>query len=589
MSKLRDDSIDFMKGIATIAVVFYHLGICTNGYLGVDIFLVINGHLIMDSVLCHEKDLREFSFTDFAIKRLVRLQPVLLAGCILAMFLGYFVMLPDDYQGLGETAVASVCEATNILQAITTHNYWDAVQDFKPLMHTWYLGVVVQFYMVYGIYTKIICRFCKADRRVYLGGMIVLTAVSFILYILPGDPADRFYYLRYRFWEPGLGAVLALCMEQREIRLVCNSAGKIAYGSAIVMMVLLFLPLCGLPKTGGLIFVVCCTFSFLFARNHCEKQKRIGAGGGYVFVCKAGICSYSIYIWHQIIIAFYRYCIDGNLGIAGCVLCTVLTVIMGTVSYVLIEKRLTSKLKSMSLIALCISISGMILGSGMYVYLKGGVMRNVPELDVFISDVHRGMHSAYNDRVYAMDVEFSEDDRIKVLAVGNSFVRDWCNVLMESDIAAKLDISYVYGSAINEEYACRIARADYIFVNGSMVCEDKIPECIEEHMANGAEIWSVGTKCYGVSNGNIYNRRYREEYLQMTASYADVSGQYQEELRLCGERYVDFIKPVLQQDGRVRVFTDTGKFISQDCRHLTKAGAQYYARILDFDRIFRRE
>lgn len=75
----------------------------------------------------------------------------------------------------------------------------------------------------------------------------------------------------------------------------------------------------------------------------------------------------------------------------------------------------------------------------------------------------------------------------------------------------------------------------------------------------------------------------------MTASYADISGQYQEELRLCGERYVDFIKPVLQQDGRVRVFTDTGKFISQDCRHLTEAGAQYYARILDFDRIFRRE
>lgn len=282
MNKYRDDSIDFIKGVAVIAVVFYHLGIFTNGYLGVDIFLVVNGYLIMESVLRHGEGIRDFSFTEFIVKRMIRLQPVLLTGCIFAMILGYFVMLPDDYEGLSETTVASVCGANNILQALTTHNYWDAVQDFKPLMHTWYLGVVIQFYMIYGIYTSIVCRYCKADKRVYSGGVFTLTIVSLILYILPGDPADKFYYPQYRFWELGLGALLALVIKQRAIHLDENKAGKIAYGSVIVMIMLLFLPYSALPKTIALILVAFCTFAALFALNGYTKRAantKIAGGG----------------------------------------------------------------------------------------------------------------------------------------------------------------------------------------------------------------------------------------------------------------------------------------------------------------------
>ncbi|MCM1048284.1 MAG: hypothetical protein NC433_07660 [Clostridiales bacterium] len=296
--------------------------------------------------------------------------------------------------------------------------------------------------------------------------------------------------------------------------------------------------------------------------------------------------SYSIYIWHQIIIAFYRYCINGNVGVIGYVVCILLTLLIGAFSYFAIEKRMSVIFKKKTALLLCICLSVLVAGSGLYVYLKAGVMRDVPELNVSASDIHRGMHSEYNARVYAMDTEFSDDDRIKILAVGDSFVRDWCNVLMESDVAERIDISYVYGSSIDESFAGRISKADYIFVNGSTVCENKIPECIINNMKNEAELWGVGTKCFGVSNGNIYNRRYREDYFQLTAPYDDVKEQYNKELELCGEHYIDFINPVLQENGEVRVFTDTGKFISQDCRHLTQAGAQYYAKILNFEDIF---
>jgi hypothetical protein len=47
--------------------------------------------------------------------------------------------------------------------------------------------------------------------------------------------------------------------------------------------------------------------------------------------------------------------------------------------------------------------------------------------------------------------------------------------------------------------------------------------------------------------------------------------------------YIDLIEKVRQTDGTVRVFSDDGRFISQDCRHLTQAGAQFYANRLHLE------
>ena len=50
MQQKRLGYYDFLKGVAIIAVVLYHLGVCTYGYLGVDIFLVIAGYFTARSM-----------------------------------------------------------------------------------------------------------------------------------------------------------------------------------------------------------------------------------------------------------------------------------------------------------------------------------------------------------------------------------------------------------------------------------------------------------------------------------------------------------------------------------------------------------
>lgn len=45
--KIRLDYLDVLKAVAIIAVVLYHVGYMQYGYLGVDIFLVVNGFLLL--------------------------------------------------------------------------------------------------------------------------------------------------------------------------------------------------------------------------------------------------------------------------------------------------------------------------------------------------------------------------------------------------------------------------------------------------------------------------------------------------------------------------------------------------------------
>lgn len=49
----RDSRIDILKGFAVIAIVLYHLGgnVLPYGYLGVDIFFVISGCLMMKGIV----------------------------------------------------------------------------------------------------------------------------------------------------------------------------------------------------------------------------------------------------------------------------------------------------------------------------------------------------------------------------------------------------------------------------------------------------------------------------------------------------------------------------------------------------------
>lgn len=54
--------IDSLKGIAILCVFLFHIGLLKSGYLGVDVFFVINGFLLIPSVV---KGVEEGNFSYF--------------------------------------------------------------------------------------------------------------------------------------------------------------------------------------------------------------------------------------------------------------------------------------------------------------------------------------------------------------------------------------------------------------------------------------------------------------------------------------------------------------------------------------------
>lgn len=527
----RSPWLDILKAAAMIAVVFYHLGYLQYGYLGVDIFLVINGYLVVRSINGSVKK-DSFSYVKFIVQRILRLIPIVLIAVAVCMLMGFFTMLPDDYENLAEAAVATIFFANNMLASITTRNYWNVVNEFKPLMHTWYLGVLMQGYVVIPLIPMLTKKLKK--RRSLMSGIIylVLALGSFLLYLHPVIPEEyKFYWLPFRLWELSFGAALACFME--------GKAGIKVKAHPLV-----------------------------------------------AFVANIGKGTLSIYIWHQIILAFIRYTIKTDFSLFDIIGYLLLVAIVSVISYFAIEKPLAAarqNKKKAKWIFIGSCVTGVVLsGLALMVYVRAGVVRDVPELDISKDQIHRHMHAEYVDRGYGYDRDFLDDGKTKVLVIGSSFGRDWINILLESPIGNELDISYIfpYSSKYIADRESRMEDAEYIFYAISDNEFIGLPESVEKYYDLG-KVYIVGNKNFGDCNGIIYNNRNSSDYLLQSITLSqDYLEQNERLLTEYTNHYIDMIGYVQNDDGTIRVFTPEGKFISQDCIHLTRAGAQYYASLI---------
>src|SRR6516162_8710174 len=98
-TKPRRMDIDGLRAIAVLAVIFFHLDFLKNGYLGVDVFFVISGFLII-GIIYKEALADKFSLAAFYIRRTRRIIPLVIFTEIVALIIGIAVMLPDDLENL---------------------------------------------------------------------------------------------------------------------------------------------------------------------------------------------------------------------------------------------------------------------------------------------------------------------------------------------------------------------------------------------------------------------------------------------------------------------------------------------------------
>ena len=282
------------------------------------------------------------------------------------------------------------------------------------------------------------------------------------------------------------------------------------------------------------------------------------------------------------ILAFYRYSVSSEISVHFILWNMLLTIGISMASFYMIEKKIIVSRKV--LVGWAAAAILLIIPSG-WLYLHAGVVRDVPELGVYKNDVHRGMFAEYCDRIYQYDKDFSTDStKIKVLVEGVSFGRDFGNVLLESEYADYIELSYIY-KWNKKDYSERVRKADLICTFSD---KELVPQYVWDNKRTDTNIYGIGTKNFGGCLGNIFVHRNDDDYFRKTIRPVDGYFQLNEIWKeKWGENYIDFIQPVDMGDGTVRVFTPDHFYISADGGHLTKAGAKWYARVLDLEKIFK--
>jgi peptidoglycan/LPS O-acetylase OafA/YrhL len=594
MNKIYRTDIDGLRAFAVISVILYHLGYINNGYLGVDIFFVISGYLIT-GIIYREVINDNFSILNFYERRIRRIIPLVLFTTAVSFILGIFFMLPDDLENLSQSVFASNLSLNNILMYITSADYWALRNDYKPLMHTWSLGVEEQFYIFYPF----IFFFLKKNKIKYiLPTLIILTILSFSAFLLENNIAAKFYFIQYRFFELSIGGIASIYFNSSTLNYKSN---KSHYFLLCLLMSLGFILLFPI-KLDNDIKVILVTFIstgvLVLGDIYYEKNKTYKNLFSNKLISNIGKISFSIYMWHQIVFAFARYIKVNEMSGGISIILVTITILLSIVSYNFIENTFRNrKLWKTKNVLISLSIFFLLItGSSFYVYSIGGVVKDVPELNLkfeafpekmnFFSKTNN-IQIHYNENVRLLDEPFSKSNKIKVLVVGSSYGRDFVNILLESTFIGEIEVKYFESSRVFTDNSIkqRVNNAKHVFFTDG-VTREYIKNIEKKYniIFSNEKLKIVGVKDFGYSNGIIYNSISSASFDQLTYRTHMKKGFYEKNKKLksiWGIQYIDLIELIIDPSGKVLVFTPDMKFISQDTGHLTKFGAMYFANLLE--------
>lgn len=562
--KYRKD-IDGIRALAVLSVIFYHFGLLPNGYLGVDIFFVISGYLIT-GIIYRDISENRFSIINFYLRRTRRIIPLVSFICLTALVIGIFTMLPDDLENLAQSIIATNIFSNNILQTITTKNYWDVVNEFKPLMHTWSLGIEEQYYLFYPFLFLFIG---KKKMNWILPILLIFTLISLGLFFSPFKDFYKFYMLPFRFYELSIGGIAAILLKDKIIK------NNLSPFLILLILIILCFNFSFIQNSILIFLTILFTCGLLITANEKNKLSTlILENKVIVFI---GKISFSLYMWHQVLLAYGRYFVWKEMSLINLSIVFILTILFSIITFIFIEQPFRDK-KRVNNKILIWSLSSVFLFTSLfsfYIYSHAGVLHDIPELDIKKQSAKRNMHAKYNDAIYKLDKDFNSVNKLKILVIGNSFARDWANILLESKFKEKIEISYIYQAAKHKGLYKRIQDSDYIF--WSEINKKKLNEL----NIDDDKIWCIGTKNFGINNGIFYNYNgtdYCKQRTLMEKGYVEKNNKLKVEWK---EKYIDLINPIIDKNLTVPVFTPECKFISQDCRHLTKAGAKYFAILIE--------
>lgn len=302
------ESIDGLRAVAVLCVLLFHLDISwfRGGYIGVDAFFVISGFVITRKI-AREVSERQFNLADFYFWRIARLVPALLAVVLLTLLAGYFLLGPDDLARLGRVSIWTVLPASNVVFWLES-GYFDADAAYKPLLHTWSLGVEEQFYFVWPLLILFaLHRFGRHGALVTAAGAGLASLGAALAF--NAEHADAVFFLTpFRVFQFVIGALLALGGIGRGSGMLTSGLTGVA-----LLAIILISATAGhgdVPYLYAAVAPALATGAAIWSANSRLANLAL-ASGPLVWV---GRRSYSIYLVHWPLVVFWKMATDYTLS-----------------------------------------------------------------------------------------------------------------------------------------------------------------------------------------------------------------------------------------------------------------------------------
>lgn len=394
--------IDGLRAIAVSLVVLFHLWplALPGGFIGVDVFFVISGFLIT-SIINKELQIGSFNFAAFYARRMKRILPVFFVMIAASSLMAYFVLLPTDYIFYARSAMRASVYLSNKF-FLENSNYFGLDAQEYPLLHTWSLAVEEQYYLFWPL---LMLGFTKLDKLWRNAQVIIICALfilsyGFSIYCGKHHPELGYYSLFSRAFELMLGSVLALLIVKDANYHWHNTnsvAPKVSWALSLIGLSLIIGSAYYLddkvPFPGWVAILPTIGAGLLIYAGHLTHKNIINHILATRLMVWIGLISYSIYLWHWPILAFWHYCNPGQaISLGGGVIIIALTLVAAILSYRLIElplKRRQLRFKPVLLIFQLLPLILVVTSAELIIKSQGDVARVKDKLAVelmYLSD-----------------------------------------------------------------------------------------------------------------------------------------------------------------------------------------------------------
>jgi len=582
------DEITGLRALAVIPVVLHHFGFqaFSGGFIGVDLFFIISGYLIT-SIVSQELATERFSYLEFYERRARRILPALYFVMLFTIPFAYALLMPHELKGFSKSLVATPLFSSNVLFWAEA-GYWDSSSDLKPLLHTWSLAIEEQYYIIFPFFFALAWKF---KNEHILSIMVAISLGSLLLahWGAYNKPSATFYLLPTRIWELTLGGIIAIKFGKKSIALnrpklhILNSSNLYSIIGFLLISysVFFFDKNTPTPSLHTLIPTIGCALILSFG----TKETLVGRILSVKPITFLGLLSFSIYLWHQPILALSKQLYYSNISNAETLSIILIIFFISLFTYRYIEqpfrnREIISRFKILlfSLAGACLFIITGIMGITNNGYPQRNLYTNLKQLSYepdnakLRSESWRPLLKYSNGSDYKVinndfdqELWFSleENNLQKLLLVGNSHSKDMFNILNNS-VNAKNQFEIArFGVQIRDMEASALfesanyAQSDSIMLVSLMNDEDleELESIVEKIVSDGKDLMLVKNS-FTFDNfadrsiaDNLYQKLYLDEYLYHGRSASKIVDEinkayfddYKESSRKNGNRKADEI------------------------------------------------